>query len=151
MTNESKTLSNIGRSERQKFPYPKRVFFIIGNEFCERFNYYGMKGTLLSYVNHSKRDISLILLNLFSHQPFWHFIWSISWTTRKMMQPLYSMVSRWWCVSCAFSVAFSPTPGWESSKRFFTFRFSIRLEAHFFQLAQYQPWTFHRISTCSLV
>lgn len=26
----------------QKIPYPKRVFFIIGNEFCERFNYYGM-------------------------------------------------------------------------------------------------------------
>lgn len=25
-------------------PYPKRVFFIIGNEFCERFNYFGMKG-----------------------------------------------------------------------------------------------------------
>lgn len=29
-------------------PYPKRVFFIIGNEFCERFNYYGMKGNSIT-------------------------------------------------------------------------------------------------------
>lgn len=27
----------------QKLKYPKSVFFIIVNEFCERFNYYGMK------------------------------------------------------------------------------------------------------------
>lgn len=27
----------------QKLPYPKSVFFIISNEFCERFNYYGMR------------------------------------------------------------------------------------------------------------
>lgn len=25
-------------------PYPKHIFFIIGNEFCERFCYFGMKG-----------------------------------------------------------------------------------------------------------
>lgn len=25
--------------------FPASVFFIIGNEFCERFSYYGMKGT----------------------------------------------------------------------------------------------------------
>lgn len=29
-------------SKSSKFPYPKRVFFIIGTELCERFNYYGM-------------------------------------------------------------------------------------------------------------
>jgi hypothetical protein len=27
----------------QKLPYPKSVFFIISNEFCERFSYYGMR------------------------------------------------------------------------------------------------------------
>lgn len=27
-------------------PYPKRVFFIIANEFCERFNYFGISGKL---------------------------------------------------------------------------------------------------------
>lgn len=28
----------------QDLKYPKQVFFIVGNEFCERFSYYGMKG-----------------------------------------------------------------------------------------------------------
>ena len=28
----------------QKLPYPKQVWFIVGNEFCERFSYYGMNG-----------------------------------------------------------------------------------------------------------
>ncbi len=28
----------------QKLPYPKSIWFIVGNEFCERFSYYGMKG-----------------------------------------------------------------------------------------------------------
>jgi len=33
-----------GEQQPTKLPYPKQVFFIIGNEFCERFSYYGMKG-----------------------------------------------------------------------------------------------------------
>lgn len=28
---------------QQVIPYPKRVFLILGTEFCERFNYYGMR------------------------------------------------------------------------------------------------------------
>ncbi|CAG7733755.1 unnamed protein product [Allacma fusca] len=28
----------------KKIPYPKSVFFILANEFCERFSFYGMKG-----------------------------------------------------------------------------------------------------------
>ncbi|KAI5702313.1 hypothetical protein M8J76_016038 [Diaphorina citri] len=30
--------------------YPKSVFFIITNEFCERFCYYGMKTVLYLYM-----------------------------------------------------------------------------------------------------
>ena len=30
--------------------YPKAIFFIIGNEFCERFSYYGMKAILPVYL-----------------------------------------------------------------------------------------------------
>ena len=33
----------------QKLPYPKSILFIVGNEFCERFSYYGMKGKNIFY------------------------------------------------------------------------------------------------------
>ena len=35
----------------QKLPYPKQIYFIVGNEFCERFSYYGMKGMLNIELN----------------------------------------------------------------------------------------------------
>ena len=34
----------------QKLKYPYSVFFIVGNEFCERFSYYGMKSILSLYL-----------------------------------------------------------------------------------------------------
>lgn len=37
-----KTLSDAEQNGHQKVPYPKRVFFIIANEFCERLNFLGM-------------------------------------------------------------------------------------------------------------
>ncbi|KAG8183173.1 hypothetical protein JTE90_013692 [Oedothorax gibbosus] len=33
-----------------KEPYPKSIFFILGNEFCERFSYYGMRTILTIYL-----------------------------------------------------------------------------------------------------
>ncbi|XP_066249841.1 peptide transporter family 1 isoform X2 [Euwallacea similis] len=38
--------------ERQvkKLPYPKSVFFIVSNEFCERFSFYGMRTILILYL-----------------------------------------------------------------------------------------------------
>lgn len=30
--------------------YPKGVFFILGNEFCERFSFYGMRAILMLYI-----------------------------------------------------------------------------------------------------
>ncbi|XP_068235050.1 solute carrier family 15 member 2 isoform X2 [Palaemon carinicauda] len=35
-----------------KIPYPRSVFFIIGNELCERFSYYGMKTILTLYLKY---------------------------------------------------------------------------------------------------
>lgn len=35
-------LSNVESNAPQKMPYPKRVFLILGNEFCERFMFYGL-------------------------------------------------------------------------------------------------------------
>ncbi|XP_031627533.1 peptide transporter family 1-like [Contarinia nasturtii] len=34
----------------QRLAYPKRVFLIIGNEFCERFNFYGLRTILTIYL-----------------------------------------------------------------------------------------------------
>ncbi|XP_072396367.1 peptide transporter family 1-like isoform X1 [Diabrotica undecimpunctata] len=34
----------------KKIPYPKSVFFIVSNEFCERFSYYGMRTILILYL-----------------------------------------------------------------------------------------------------
>uniref|UniRef100_A0A131YCL5 Oligopeptide transporter 1 n=1 Tax=Rhipicephalus appendiculatus TaxID=34631 RepID=A0A131YCL5_RHIAP len=36
--------------EPEPKPYPKAVFFIIGNEFCERFSYYGMRTILTLFL-----------------------------------------------------------------------------------------------------
>ncbi|GIY81677.1 peptide transporter family 1 [Caerostris extrusa] len=35
---------------QEKEKYPKAVFFILGNEFCERFCYYGMRTILTIYL-----------------------------------------------------------------------------------------------------
>lgn len=34
----------------EKVPYPKSVIFIVSNEFCERFSYYGMRTILVLYL-----------------------------------------------------------------------------------------------------
>ncbi|KAF5306063.1 hypothetical protein FQA39_LY09041 [Lamprigera yunnana] len=48
----------------QKLPYPKSVFFIVSNEFCERFSYYGMRTILSLYLTdilfYSESDATVI-------------------------------------------------------------------------------------------
>ncbi|XP_031617334.1 peptide transporter family 1-like [Contarinia nasturtii] len=46
----SKLTPNVVMTEQDKIPYPKRVFLIFGSEFCERFNYYGLKAILVLYL-----------------------------------------------------------------------------------------------------
>ncbi|KAH9501884.1 solute carrier family 15 member 2 isoform X2 [Dermatophagoides farinae] len=36
----------------KKIPYPKSILFIIGNEFCERFSFYGMRTILVLYFKY---------------------------------------------------------------------------------------------------
>jgi len=53
----------------KKLPYPKSLFFIIGNEFCERFSYYGMKAILVLYFKqklHFSEDVSTEVYHAFS-------------------------------------------------------------------------------------
>jgi solute carrier family 15 oligopeptide transporter 1 len=55
--------------EVKDLPYPKSVFFIIGNEFCERFSYYGMKSILSLYLKkklHYSEDVATIIYHTFS-------------------------------------------------------------------------------------
>ena len=35
---------------KKKIPYPKHIFFILGNEVCERYSFYGMKAILTIYM-----------------------------------------------------------------------------------------------------
>ncbi|XP_076679863.1 peptide transporter family 1 isoform X2 [Andrena cerasifolii] len=55
--------SNVEENQK-KLKYPKSVFFIISNEFCERFSFYGMRTVLtlylvnqLNYESHSATSI----------------------------------------------------------------------------------------------
>ena len=56
----------------QKLRYPYSVLFIIGNEFCERFSYYGMKSILSIYLKKKLKfsevrilsTINLLLIHL---------------------------------------------------------------------------------------
>lgn len=36
--------------EEEETPYPYYVFFILGNEFCERYAYYGMRSILVIFL-----------------------------------------------------------------------------------------------------
>lgn len=53
----------------KKLRYPYSVFFIISNEFCERFNYYGMRTILALYLTRKllfSDDVATILYHSFS-------------------------------------------------------------------------------------
>jgi len=54
---------------QKNVPYPKSVFFIVGNEFCERFSYYGMKAILSIYLKkklHFHEDKATVIYHTFS-------------------------------------------------------------------------------------
>ncbi|XP_055337141.1 solute carrier family 15 member 1-like [Paramacrobiotus metropolitanus] len=53
----------------EKHPYPWYIIFILGNEFCERFSYYGMKAVLTIYfvdIMLWSEDTSTLIYHLFS-------------------------------------------------------------------------------------
>lgn len=47
----------------QPLAYPKQVFLIIGNEFCERFNYYGMRSRIFVFIFAAK--VSFLYMPIF--------------------------------------------------------------------------------------
>ncbi|EDW06187.1 peptide transporter family 1 isoform X2 [Drosophila mojavensis] len=67
----SNNFKNIAEAEGQqkKLPYPKSVFFIISNEFCERFNYYGMRTVLVLYLSRQlgySDDTATVVFHVFT-------------------------------------------------------------------------------------
>nr|CAD2170994.1 unnamed protein product [Meloidogyne enterolobii] len=53
--NSDKQLNNNGNNKEKGITesilsYPKGVFFMLGNEFCERFSFYGMRAILIIYL-----------------------------------------------------------------------------------------------------
>ncbi|XP_034118641.1 peptide transporter family 1 isoform X1 [Drosophila albomicans] len=72
-TDESDTRTDINECEDQdrfkNLEYPKAVGFIISNEFCERFNYYGMRAILVLYLTHKlgyNEETSTVLFHIFT-------------------------------------------------------------------------------------
>lgn len=64
-------VANVSEAEGQvkKLPYPKSVFFIISNEFCERFNYYGLRTLLVLYLSREldySDDAATIIFHIFT-------------------------------------------------------------------------------------
>ncbi|XP_055389659.1 peptide transporter family 1 [Condylostylus longicornis] len=55
---------NNAESQKKKIKYPRAIPFIIGNEFCERFTYYGMRAILVLYLtyelNYDHKDATVI-------------------------------------------------------------------------------------------
>lgn len=67
MTAESQ-MDVADEAPEKKLKYPKSVFFIISNEFCERFSYYGMRGVLPLYLKNSLKyneNSSTIIYHVF--------------------------------------------------------------------------------------
>ncbi|XP_026838256.1 peptide transporter family 1 isoform X3 [Drosophila erecta] len=55
--------------EEPSIPYPKSVAFIISNEFCERFNYYGMRTILVLYLTNKldyNEETATVLFHTFT-------------------------------------------------------------------------------------
>jgi len=64
-----KTKKEEAEGEPQKVPYPKSVFIIVGNEFCERLSFYGMKAILGIYLHkklHLSEDTSTVIYHAFA-------------------------------------------------------------------------------------
>ncbi|CAO1383568.1 unnamed protein product [Diamesa tonsa] len=61
--------ANTNEQQQQNNKYPKSIAFIISNEFCERFNYYGMRTILVLYLTIKlgyNDDTATVLFHLFT-------------------------------------------------------------------------------------
>ncbi|XP_033245501.1 peptide transporter family 1 isoform X1 [Drosophila miranda] len=71
MPHATDTMDNLKKSLpiEEQVAYPRSVGFIIGNEFCERFNYYGMRTILVLYLTNKlgyNEETSTVLFHIFT-------------------------------------------------------------------------------------
>lgn len=55
--------------QQKQYRYPYQIFFIVVNEFCERFNYYGMRTILALYLTRAlyfSDDTATVIYHSFS-------------------------------------------------------------------------------------
>ncbi|XP_065570376.1 solute carrier family 15 member 2-like isoform X2 [Artemia franciscana] len=70
-TDDEKTVARMDSEDpnkEKKLKYPRSVFFIVVNEFCERFSYYGMRTILSLYLNKAlgfPEDTATVLYHVF--------------------------------------------------------------------------------------
>ncbi|XP_006624872.1 peptide transporter family 1-like isoform X1 [Apis dorsata] len=60
---------NDAEENQKKMKYPKSIFFIVSNEFCERFSYYGMRTILTLYLKNQlmySSNTSTVIYHVFS-------------------------------------------------------------------------------------
>lgn len=48
---ERNDLQNIESNELAQIPYPKRVYLVLGTEFCERFTYFGLSSKFMFFAS----------------------------------------------------------------------------------------------------
>lgn len=72
-TSSNRLITNSNKFIPQKLKYPTSVFFIIVNEFCERFSYYGMKSKLFRKVVYIQLNVKFTIV--FNSLPY-----SCAWT-----------------------------------------------------------------------
>ena len=94
----------------QKLPYPKAIWFIVGNEFCERFSFYGMKSKQLILA----MDTGMVLKPHLFLQPSFTSTSKRSCTTQPGKQQPSTTAGVLWPTSCPFSGPSLQTAGWEN-------------------------------------
>lgn len=60
--------ASVEEKKKSKITFPKNLYYIIGNEFCERFSFYGMHTVLILYLTIFLKfddDIAVIIYHTF--------------------------------------------------------------------------------------
>lgn len=69
MTDIANSQNGDAEQHEEKLKYPRAIPFIISNELCERFNYYGMRTILVLYLTRQLNfsdDVATILYHSFT-------------------------------------------------------------------------------------